>query len=481
MGCAITCSVAHPERLATQASYTKCALQLKHPFTNRDKTATTPCGTLESRKAVSLGLFHPQTSIWDCVEHRDLPDTYKHLSSSTLLKQLHRPNTPSGHYYARKHIRTCFHKHLEKTQNVDTPTMEDCTLKEWEYHIVAKSRPNASQTPSIKNLSCSDIRPSETASSEQPLMLREVQSISSGLTTRNRFSALEEVDLSKLTLETSSLRKRMRGKWSSLPVISSMTRCQTIEEQRDMLMGGALRAHPSTTSGGSDVEEGEIQEPFVGVNVGGATPGTIIKDPILVPEWKEGGRVSWVNVEKATKYFQHVEVPEEIVTQRLMPPHKNASSGNENVLYDVDENRPFFYPEVTATPVADVKTSDGKNSITTERSLVAHLQVEVAFMSREPKLLQMLLQRAKRYLAQYDCSQITPEAIRDLVIGSVAAAYIPSLAEQHARRFLTDRRNACRVAVHNEFLKGEGRGLLRSYTRKWTANILGDYATLGIT
>lgn len=73
-----------------------------------------------------------------------------------------------------------------------------------------------------------------------------------------------------------------------------------------------------------------------------------------------------------------------------------------------------------------------------DEEIVAYLQCEYAFRPRTPELLPQMANKARQFLARYDCTDLSWRRRADLVIQCVGAAFDPTQAEFAVRQHLRD-------------------------------------------
>jgi hypothetical protein len=124
---------------------------------------------------------------------------------------------------------------------------------------------------------------------------------------------------------------------------------------------------------------------------------------------------------------------------------------------------PLFVPDLVEPTYAQLECRTGKctreklrKRMQTDRDLVSELKMEAAFLPRTPQLAMQLKQRARKWMAQFDCSLLTLDQQYKLVVRAVGAAMLISQEEEKVRTLLHSygERELVRPAHNQCFIAG---------------------------
>lgn len=387
------------------------------------------------------------------------------MSRSELLRELHRPNTPQSHFYARQHIRTCCQGRTSKVRQEEsssqtTPVFSRLLLRGGETSPIGKLPPSPRQQQFWRqSVATAETKKLRRTKRDSSCGLNTSTLSLPGLITRNRYECLmeENTSISMDTLSCAPMRKRL-----GISTIKCGTRHYPITDK--VSPSRILRATtaPATVSGGSagrNCKNVEIQADVERVKN--------TDDPDFYRE------VRGIEIDLASR------------KARRRPQHRMAIDHVLNCLDDPDETRPHYFANSTIFKPVTIENNGakwcglaegGQSGVVVDVTMLSILRRHAVFQIRDVKLLQSLKMRAERYLADFDMAQADPAIVTRMLTDTVAAAMIPSHAEMMARRFLTHRGNQFRMDRMNEFLTGKTKGLISTYYQKVKANLLGHKA-----
>lgn len=127
------------------------------------------------------------------------------------------------------------------------------------------------------------------------------------------------------------------------------------------------------------------------------------------------------------------------IAKRRATPYKDRSSAQlVNCLPNPDvEKLPLYVPDLVERVYKQSCFKRNNIALTVDSTLYHRLSLEACYQPRNAKLLLTLKNKAQRFMGEYDCSDQTAEALRDIITDTVMAVYIGSSNDMKYARLLT--------------------------------------------
>lgn len=127
----------------------------------------------------------------------------------------------------------------------------------------------------------------------------------------------------------------------------------------------------------------------------------------------------------------------------------------QNTLYltEACDYKPAIKIKQCSLPTA---IRDGRFSLLTDEDLVAELQLDAAFQPRTPSLMIQLKNKARRFMARFDCSNYSKMEITNIILRAVAIAMCVPQEELKIEALLLSRHERLLRRSHNQFLNEGG-------------------------